>query len=237
VVQLRVLSITAHHLLSFPITIFDGWIVRKQAAPTNNRPNSRPVDLWGIALARHPDDPRPMTSFPVRLAAGPFGSTRLALVLAVTSLPAVLVGMPAYEGVAPPDMMGRMSPFSLAVLSMTIPAVLASALIAGSVGGWLERRRKSLGGVATFVLAWVVAIMALPLGPGLVGKADGCCSLGPGGHGLLITDLASGVRGVAGGWWISPLFAPGPFLVLLVGVIVWARAIRADVRASRAVSG
>jgi hypothetical protein len=166
-----------------------------------------------------------------RLAAGPLGPTRLALVLAAASLPAVLITLPAFETVAPPDVLGSLSPLSPEVLSITIPSVLVAALLAGSIGGWIERRRKWLGGLATFILAWVFAIVALPLGPlAILGLHPGCCNLGLGGYGLSITSLASGVEGIANGWWISPLFAPGPFSILLVGVIVWARAIRADDR-------
>jgi hypothetical protein len=172
----------------------------------------------------------------VRLAAGAIGPTRLALILAVIALPAVVVGLPAYEGAGPPDMLATLSPLSPAVLLAILPAVLASALVAAPLGGWLERRRSWLGAVVAFSVAWIVAIVALPIGPFLAGLPYACCYLGLNGS-FVIAGPASGVRAVTQGLWASPLLAPVPFVVLLVGVIVWALAIHAEARASRAAAG
>jgi len=42
-------------------------------------------------------------------------------------------------------------------------AVLAAALVAGTIGGLIVRRHAKLGGLLTVLLAWEVAIAAIPL--------------------------------------------------------------------------
>lgn len=175
-----------------------------------------------------PADPLlvPEASILERLAAGRFGPTRLALVLATVALPFVVVSTAVYEDLAPPDMIVELSPLAAERLVTLVPAVIVAALLAGTLGGWLVRRRFRLGAVATFVIAWTVAIAALPLGPSLA-RLRGCCDLGLGGYGINTADPAAGVAALAYGWWISPLAAPVPFVVLLFGVVLWARAVHA----------
>lgn len=167
----------------------------------------------------------PEASILERLVAGRFGPTRLALVLAAVTLPFVVVSTAVYEDLAPPDMIVELSPLAAERLVTLIPAVIVAALLAGTVGGWLVRRRFRLGAVATFVMAWTVAIAALPLGPSLA-RLRGCCDLGLGGYGINTENVASGVLALAF-VWISPLVAPIPLALLLLGVVVWARAVHA----------
>jgi hypothetical protein len=173
-----------------------------------------------------------------RLAAGPFGPTRLALVLAMIALPAIVIGAPAYEPGPSPHTNIRdlvpLGPLAPAVLAATISSAIASALVAAPLGGWVERRHPWLGAGIAFVLAWIVGILALPIGPAVLQLPYGCCYLALNGT-LLITTPASAVRAVMDGLLLSPALAPVPFAALLVGVIVWARAIHTAARDTQSI--
>jgi hypothetical protein len=165
-----------------------------------------------------------------RLAAGRLGPSRLALVLALIALPLVLVGVPAYvpgpRSTTDLRDLVSLGPLAPAVLAATIPAVIVSALVAGTLGGWVERRRRWFGAVVAVVAAWIVGILVLPFGPTVLQLPYGCCYLGLDGT-LGITTPASAIRAATEGLLFSPAIAPVPFIALLVGVIVWARAIHA----------
>jgi hypothetical protein len=113
-------------------------------------------------------------------------------------------------------------------------AVLAAALIAGTIGAPVARMHGVIGGLFTMLVAWIVAIAALPVLPvllhfnhgGTLGFAT-YCPIGPGTcrAAIIASEPLSGVQQV---WlfWIAPLLAPGPFALLGLGVAYWTRTIR-----------
>jgi hypothetical protein len=148
--------------------------------------------------------------------------TLLALLFGMLSLPVVALSLDLTDT---PDI-GRW----VGVLG----AVLAAALMAGTIGAPLVRADALLGGLLTLVIAWVVAIVALPVLPVLLGCNDGgslgfgsFCPLAGGNCQAAITasTVTSGLQQV---WlfWVAPLVAPAPFAALLLGVIYWSRKVR-----------
>jgi hypothetical protein len=113
-------------------------------------------------------------------------------------------------------------------------AVLAAGLVGGVIGSALVRVNALWGGLLTLLIAWVVAIAALPVLPVLLGANHGgalgfgsFCPIGPGTCHAAITasDAVSGVKQV---WlfWFAPLVAPAPFAALLLGIAYWTRVVR-----------
>lgn len=170
----------------------------------------------------------------LRVAGGPFGPTRLAVVFAVISIPAVAFGVPAYVPAPTGSGVARLSPADPVVWIAAIPAVLAAAVVAGSIGGWVLRRRLS-GFFLTLLLAWVVAIVVIPVGPNVLHLPYGTacfnvladCGAGVGfseittPEGALQVLAANGLTGLAA----SVIYAFIPFVALVIGILVWARAV------------
>jgi len=165
------------------------------------------------------------------------GPTALAVLLALLSLPLVAISLDAVQ--APPgsdyDSRGFFDGCHFPVVALSLidlgrwtaaaGAVLAAALVAGTIGGLIVRRHAKLGGILTLLLAWEVAIAALPLLPWLF-HLD--VALGFGGCGKPL-EPNDGLR-LAGYGLIpfSQLYQPVPFVLLLVGVIVWTTLLRSS---------
>jgi hypothetical protein len=181
------------------------------------------------------------------------GPTVLAVLLALLSLPLVAISLDAVQ--APPwagamncrgGLIDSREPciydgLPLADLgrwSGAAGAVLAAALVAGAIGGLIVRRHAKIGGLLTALLAWEVAIAAIPLLPATFhldvafAHAEGWMPL------IRSTEPTSGLSAAAP-WWvlISPVYEPVPLVLLLVGVVVWTKLLRrnqaADVSVAR----
>jgi hypothetical protein len=171
------------------------------------------------------------------------GPTVLAVLLALLSLPLVAISLDAVQ--APPGV-GAMNcrgglidsrepciydglPLAdLGRWSAAAGAVLAAALISGTIGGWIVRRHAKMGGLLTVLLAWEVAIAAIPLLPATFhldvafAHAEGWMPL------IRSTEPTSGLSAAGNPSWvlISPLYEPVSLVLLLVGVVVWTKLLR-----------
>ena len=181
------------------------------------------------------------------------GPTVLAVLLALLSLPLVAISLNAVQ--APPwvDAMNcrgglidsqepciyvRLPLADLGRWTGAAGAVLAAALVAGAIGGLIVRRHAKIGGLLTVLLAWEVAIAAIPLLPAMFhldvafAHAEGWGPL------IRSTGPTSGLSAAAP-WWvlISPLYEPVPLALLLVGVVVWTKLLRRNQAADVSVAG
>jgi hypothetical protein len=143
--------------------------------------------------------------------------------LAILSWPIVAMSLDAGPETLAPDVQPSMPLDALARWVAAGGAVLSSALIAGTIGGYLVRWRTIVGTVVTGLIAWIIAIIALPIAPALlglpVGFAYGCfdtCS-----PVIRSSDPASGLS-VAQLFFLGPLKEEVPFVALVAGVGVWA---------------
>lgn len=113
-----------------------------------------------------------------RLGAGRWGSVRLALVLAVPTLPVVAWAL-ANPKISDPFF--NPTPPMRVVLPIAVAAVLAAAIAGGFVGGRLAHR-PTLSVFAAMAVAWFAGMLSLSLVPALLGMnyvgavfcIDGC---------------------------------------------------------------
>jgi hypothetical protein len=169
------------------------------------------------------------------------GPTVLAVLLALLSLPLVAISLDAVQ--APPGV-GAMNcrgglftgscvydglPLAdLGRWSAAAGAVVAAALVAGAIGGLIVRGHAKLGGILTLLLAWEVAIAAIPLLPATFhldvafAHAEGWMPL------IRSTEPTSGLFAAVNPLYVllSPFYEPVPFVLLLVGVVVWTKLLR-----------
>ena len=155
-----------------------------------------------------------------RLIAHPVGPTVVAVVLAMVSWPFVALELNAvqetFTSLSPP----QIAPTDPARWTAALGAVLVSALVAGSVGGWLSRRGHNE--FWALPLAWLVAVAASPVLPGLLGQNIGfgpicidACEVDIG-----ASDPASGIAAAI----LSPIAAMvevGPLGILVIGFGIW----------------
>jgi hypothetical protein len=169
----------------------------------------------------------------LRIVAGSFGPTALALLLALVSLPLIALSLDvvAYQPGLPLGTQGNeVSLVDLGRWSGAAGAVFGSALVAGTVGGLALRRNAVIGGLVAFVLAWMVSIAALSLLPALlnlnVGFSYFCLdSCGPA---LSSSNPTDGFFLAIMPWalMMSIFMAPVAFITLGVGVVAWTRLLR-----------
>jgi hypothetical protein len=156
------------------------------------------------------------------------GPTVLAVLFALVSLPIVALTLDAVDSTAGQFSYGKQIPATdLGRWSAAASAVLISAIIAGTVGAPLVRRRAKIGALVTFHLALLVAIPTLPLLPALLGQHVAA--------GVLCLDGCSGVtytNNLLGGLYadlffmLAPLFEPVPVILLALGVCIWTPIVR-----------
>jgi hypothetical protein len=167
-----------------------------------------------------------------RMLAQPAGPTVLALLLAALSLPIVSLSLDAVS--APRDVY-LSTPIYLAPTDpgrwlSAAGSVFSAALVAGAIGGLLVRRHARVGAILTFLLAWEIALIALPVVPALlhldIGFAYVC--LDSCGVAIESSDPTNGLRLAVLPWAVemSPLFAPASFVALVGGVVAWTRLLR-----------
>ena len=110
-------------------------------------------------------------------------------------------------------------------------AVMAAALVAGTIGAPLVRSHAVLGALFTILVAWVIGIAAVPVLPvllhqnhgGYLGFAQFCLdSCSPEIH---TNDPVSGLGELKLFWW-GPFAEPVPFALLAAGVACWTRMVR-----------
>lgn len=170
-----------------------------------------------------------MTSLRALGARRHVGPTSVALLLALVSLPLVALTLPVV--VPPPDpstLAPAAPPLDPSRWLAAIGSVVAGALVGGSVGGWLVRRNGVVGTLAAIVLAWHVGLFALPVLPaasGLEFRAGSYC----------VDFCHIAIEGGATsaieiylplGWFFAPIVGWGPLVTLILGVVIWYRAIR-----------
>ena len=155
----------------------------------------------------------------------------LALGLGLLALPLVIALMPALDpgtGALHADL-PRADPLSGGVISASITSTLVSALVAGALWGRTAIRHPWKGGIGALATAWIVGIVLLPVSPALLGQRlivgwacySGCSPLVHAGN------PQSGLIGATIGLPVSIAVAPGVFLTLLIGVLVWVHFLRA----------
>jgi ABC-type branched-subunit amino acid transport system permease subunit len=159
------------------------------------------------------------------------GPTVLAVLLALLSLPLVAISLDADSG-APCGgglFSGRTCIYdglplaNLGRWAAAAGAVLTAALVAGTIGGMVVRRHAVTGGILTVLLAWEVAVAALPWLPSLLDLDVGFGFNGSFGAQIQSSHPSSGL-GVA---LLIPLLPlewcrePVPFVLLLAGVVAW----------------
>jgi hypothetical protein len=161
----------------------------------------------------------------------------LAVLFALVSLPLVALSLNVGDyrlGLGPDLNPIQVSDTDIGRWEGAFGAVVAAGLIAGTIGALLVRANALWGGLLTMVIAWVVAIAALPVLPALLNSNHGgalgfgsYCAIGPGTCQAAITasDASSGLKQV---WlfWFAPLVEPVPFAVLALGVAYWTRMVR-----------
>ena len=164
-----------------------------------------------------------------KLAYHPAGPTVLAVAFALISLPFVAVTLQLYEmestGFQIADI-HPLAPTDPARWTAAASAVLLSALVAGSAGGWLLRHRSGYSYWVAFLLAWICGIGGTTLLPSLLGQhfgavpgcIDGCgyaiTSEGPPGANFLAAATV---------FWLGPIFEGPAFGILVVGFIAWSQ--------------
>lgn len=156
--------------------------------------------------------------------------TALALLLALISLPLVMVVLPTVDttGGFPQSNTPMANPLSPGVISASLTSVLFAALIAGAAWGPTALRHPWRGGIGAFLTAFVVGTAVLPLAPAVLGQRlvvgkwciDGCMPV------IHSFDELSGVVMATIGLPLSLVFAPGIDLVLAAGVVIWGRVLR-----------
>jgi hypothetical protein len=162
------------------------------------------------------------------------GPTLLAIFFAVLSLPFVALSLDAAEygaasgyGASPVHVPGG----DLGRWAGAFGAVVAAALVAGTIGAPLVRAHAIRGALFTTLAAWVVGITALPILPvllhvnrnGDLGFGMLCLdSCGP----LIHTRDALSGLGEVKLFWLGPIGAPVAFGLLVVGVACWTRVVR-----------
>ena len=181
------------------------------------------------------------------------GPTVLAVLLALLSLPLVAISLDAVQATPRGGAMNCTGSYpdvftpDLCIydgLPLTDPgrwsaaagAVLAAALLAGTIGGRIVRRHAKLGGLLTVLLAWEVAIASIPLLPATF-HLDVAFAQALGWMPAVRSTEATSGLSAAATWLvlISPLAEPVPFVLLLVGVVVWTKLLRRNQAADGAV--
>jgi MFS family permease len=197
-----------------------------------------PVEHGAQADARAAPRDVPASSSPAaRFAANRFAPTILALVLAIASLPLAILSMMAAPGPGsgPPEAhLG----FDDALIG-SIGAVIAGALVGGTLGGRLVRRRPLAGAFVALAAAWPAAIVGFALLPWYLGRTmsvgrvciDGCSTaldLHPGGT-YAFAAIGQYIQSLGGGLLIVGMSLPYWIVPAIVALVVakWSRPGRA----------
>lgn len=104
--------------------------------------------------------------FVERLVALPVAPTVLAIVLALVTLPLTVLSIMSVESYRTFDTTGHATPFEASIGS--VGAVLAGALVGGTLGGLLVRRWPIAGAGLALVTAWPAAVLGFAVLPGLL---------------------------------------------------------------------
>jgi len=172
-----------------------------------------------------------LSQFGRRFVAHPAGPTVLALLLAMVALPIVALTLNEVETTSAsyssvPHSPAQLPSTDLGRWTAAFGAVVVSALVAGTVGGRIARRRNS-GEILTIVLAWVCAIVAAPLLPAILGQHVG--------FGVICIDSCSvpvsAANPTSGAFAallfpVAALFETNALLTLVVGYGIWLGVIR-----------
>ncbi len=171
----------------------------------------------------------------------PYAPTLLAVLLAAAAWPLTALSLDT-DTFVPTTESG---PLNLYVRELGIPlsatdpgrwaatggAVFAAALVAGTIGGVVVRRHAITGALFTVVAAWIVGIVAMPVLPALLGRftsvnhfcVDACLVMKVDG------EPFAGLK-TAIFFFTGPMLEPVAFTALVIGVAVWAVALRGSPR-------
>ncbi len=190
----------------------------RPAAAAPDRP-PEPVSVWqpGAEIPQPPWLERL-----VDLVRGPVGPYVSAELLALLSLPVVLLNVKAFATKYTDYQDLPLAPTDPSVVSAGLLAVLLAGILASVVGVPVARRHAFVGWLVTVLVAWATAIITIPFGPTIAGLPyataqvcfDGCMAW--------IVAPGTGLGALAYGWWMSPLYAPLTFVTLLAGAGLWA---------------
>lgn len=212
------------------------WTMTTPAQPSE--PGRPPASAWQLPPDRHfsLDDiiPGPLLRALVTMIRLPAGPVLVALIFGLIAIPGALL-LPTYDmttvtsdGVfAVPEL----SPLSPTVVLAALGASLGAVFVAAPIGWLIVRRHLILGGLVTFLVAWIAGIAALPVLPSLAGLSYGSLP-GPGDPQFpMIVGIGGGVDVLARGFLffslvISALAGQLSFVALVVGVGIWAPLVR-----------
>ncbi len=186
-----------------------------------------PPSVW----QRPPPGPvRGPLARPIGWVRRPLGPYVLAVLLALLSLPVVLLDVKAWAAPYTDYRDLPLPPTDPGAISAALLAVVLAA-IAGSLVGLRFVRSNAVGGwVVTVVVAWFTAILVLPVGPTLAGLPYHTAQVCIDGCRAWITSPGIGAEALALGWWLSPFYAPWTLLALAVGAAIWAWIVRLSMR-------
>jgi hypothetical protein len=204
-------------------------------------PEPRPPAIsWQAPPDRHfsLDDiiPRPILRGLVRIVRLPAGPILLALLFGLTALPTALV-IPTYDMSISQDWIAggtTLPPLGPAALLASLSAVLGAVFVAAPVGWLIVRRHLILGGLVSIGVAWIAAIVALPVLPSLFGLSYGAIpGLGESSYPQIV-GITGGVDILTSGFpdlllatlIISGLIGALSLGALVVGVAIWAPLVR-----------
>jgi hypothetical protein len=164
-----------------------------------------------------------------RVASHPAGPTGLAVVCALAALPVVALTLQAYDISSGTYRMiddPTLPSLDPGRWTAATGSVLLSALVAGTVGGFVRSRILNAE-VFTFGLAWIVGIAAVPIGPFLFHQSVGFESVCVDSCRVSIpaTDPTSGLL-EAVLFPLGPFVESASFVALLVGFFIWCAILR-----------
>jgi hypothetical protein len=179
-------------------------------------------------------DPAPPPAWFLRILAvvgRPFGPYLLAVVFAILAVPVAMIDIEAFDPRVRVDFdTVPLAPNDRSVIVATLGALIPAALIASAVSLPIVRRSWLVGAGAAIVVAWVVGVVLIPVGPTLADLPYATARLCLDGCSIQIVAPGSGVKALAQGFWISPLFAKLTAVTLVVGASCWAWLVRRSQR-------
>ena len=161
------------------------------------------------------------------LAYQPEGPTILAVSLALIALPFVALSLQVYELMDgfPIEDIHPLSPTDPTRWTAAASAVLLSALVAGSVGGWLIRHRRGYSYWVALPVAWICGIGGSTLLPALLGQHFGAAPMCIDACGYSITTDQPAWNFLAAVlfFWLAPAYEGQALGCLIVGFVAWSQ--------------
>jgi hypothetical protein len=177
-----------------------------------------------------PGPVRGLMARPIGWVRGPIGPYVPAVALALLSLPVVLVDVDTWAKVVTDYSAVPLPPTDPAALVAALFALPVAAVVSSVIGIRIVRSHAVAGWFVTVAVAWLTAILVLPVGPTIAGlpyyTARECVTACR----AWIATPEFDTFGLALGWWLSPLLAPWTLVALATGAAVWVWIVRLSMR-------